>query len=234
MLHPQCQKINVKGAASLSTGHLAAWCCTLNALSDGLEVSLSEGVSVRCWTLPVAVARKRRVSSGRGERGHPRPRQREGPDGYEFCGAGRSRHWEGWSRRSRRNRAATTRISAAAGGGPSAGRDGSRPAPASAGQRWKAAGGWRESANELMKVDGIEKSIRSSLLRQGLPEREAVEGDAPRGGGGSCEAAGGRRIFVLYRRVYKRRFPGQKIWSGNPKNGSYLLSHLVGQYHRRW
>ena len=29
---------------------------------------------------------------------------------YEFCEAGRSRHWEGWSRRSRRNRAATTRI----------------------------------------------------------------------------------------------------------------------------
>ena len=26
-----------------------------------------------------------------------------------------------------------------------------------------------------------EKSIRSSLLRQGLPEREAVEGDAPEG-----------------------------------------------------
>ena len=33
----------------------------------------------------------------------------------------------------------------------------------------------------MMKVDGIEKSIRSSLLRQGLPEREAVEGDAPEG-----------------------------------------------------
>ena len=126
-------------------------------------------MSVRGWTRPVELARKRLVSSGRGERGHPRPRQREGPDGYEFCGAGRSRHWEGWSRRSRRNRAATTRIPAAAGGGPSAGRDGSRPAVKSVCEgndesRWSR-----------------EKSIRSSLLRQGLPEREAVEGDAPEG-----------------------------------------------------
>ena len=127
LLHPQCRKTKVKGAAKHSTGHSVAHCCTLNALSDGLEGSLSEVVSVRCWTLPVAVARKRRVSSGRGERGHPRPRQREGPDGYEFCGAGRSRHWEGWSRRSRRNRAATTRIPAADDSGPTAGRDGSRP-----------------------------------------------------------------------------------------------------------
>ena len=141
-LHPHTPKNTVEGAAYHSTGHSVAWCCTLNALSDGLEVSLSEGVSVRGWTLPSAVARKRRVSSGHGERGHPRPRQREGPDGYEFCGAGRSRHWEGWSRRSRRNRAVTTRIPAAAGGGPSAGRDGSRPAAAKsvstpAGQRQK-------------------------------------------------------------------------------------------------
>jgi hypothetical protein len=109
-LHPQCRKINVKGAGECLVLTSVAHCCTLNALSDGLEVSLSEGVSVRGWTLPSAVARKRRVSSGLGERGHPRPRQREGPDGYEFCGAGRSRHWEGWSRRSRRNRAETTRI----------------------------------------------------------------------------------------------------------------------------
>ncbi len=122
LLHPHPPKNKVKGAAYYSTGHSVAHCCTLNALSDGLKDSLSEGVSVRGWTEPSAVARKRWVSSGRGERGHPRQRQREGPDGYEFCAAGRSRHWEGWSRQSRRNRAATTRIPAAAGGGPSPGR----------------------------------------------------------------------------------------------------------------
>ena len=142
ILAPSYAENTVEGAAYHSTGHSVAWCCTLSALSDGLEGSLSEGVSVRCRTRPSAVARKRRVSSGHGERGHPRPRQREGPDGYEFCGAGRCRHWEGWSRLSRRNRASTTRIPAAAGGGPSAGRDGSRPAAAKsvstpAGQRQK-------------------------------------------------------------------------------------------------
>ena len=155
-LHPQRRKNKVKGARECLVLPSVAHCRTLNALSDGLVVSLSEGVSARRRTEPSAVARKRRVSSGRGERGHPRPRQREGPDGYEFCGAGRSRHWEGWSRRSRRNRAATR-------GFPSRTEAARQQDAMAAGRRW------RESANELMKVDGIEKKHSEQLAATGPP-----------------------------------------------------------------
>ena len=43
-------------------------------------------------------------------------------------------------------------------------------------------------------------------------------------------------IFGVQR--YKKYIKTKKPWvisdSGLPKNRSYLLSHLVGQYHRRW
>ena len=32
---------------------------------------------------------------------------------------------------------------------------------------------------------------------------------------------------------YKKKTPVSSCLTGVPKNGSYLLSHLVGQYHRR-
>ncbi len=37
-----------------------------------------------------------------------------------------------------------------------------------------------------------------------------------------------------FSRRHKKRPPGVVRLSGVPKNGSYLLSQLVGQYHRRW
>ena len=71
------------------------------------------------------------------------------------------------------------------------------------------------------------------MLRQGLPEREAVEGDAPEGAAAQQRGVDGSS-FYAGPEAYKRRSPGQNLWSGDPKNGSYLLSHLVGQYQRRW
>ena len=109
------------------------------------------------------VAKKRRVSSGRGERGHHRPRQREGPDGYEFCGAGRCRHWEGWSRRSRRNRAETTRIPAADEGGPSAGRSSNRRTA----QRKEGATG-RGTGRRCRRSGELERGDRTRIWRDGL------------------------------------------------------------------
>ena len=38
LLHPQCQKINVKGAAYHGTGHSVAWRCTLSAEESRLRV----------------------------------------------------------------------------------------------------------------------------------------------------------------------------------------------------
>ena len=33
--------------------------------------------------------------------------------------------------------------------------------------------------------------------------------------------------------AYTQKSPASSHWSDSPKNGGYLLSHLVGQYHRR-
>ena len=56
--------------------------------------------------------------------------------------------------------------------------------------------------------------------------------------GGGRVAAGGRTavadVFGLSLNGVKTKKPGHLLMSGLPKNGGYLLSQLVGQYHRRW
>jgi len=44
---------------------------------------------------------------------------------------------------------------------------------------------------------GDRKRIRSSLLRQGLPEREAVEGDAPSGAAAEQQGVDGSLFLPL-------------------------------------
>ena len=55
--------------------------------------------------------------------------------------------------------------------------------------------------------------------------------------GGQREARGwngGRAAVFDVCATAQTKKPGRLLTSGLPKNGGYLLSQLVGQYHRRW
>ena len=59
-------------------------------------------------------------------------------------------------------------------------------------------------------------------------------GHAP---GGSAERGGqtaASPTFLTFVHQHKRKIPDCRQTIGDLKNGGYLLSQLVGQYHRRW
>ena len=70
--------------------------------------------------------------------------------------------------------------------------------------------------------------IRDGRGSGGLPP-VAPGGSAKRGGQTAASPP-----FLTFVQQHKRKIPGTPSESGDLKNGGYLLSQLVGQYHRRW
>ena len=82
-------------------------------------------------------------------------------------------------------------------------------------------------------------------VRQSVEDRvPPVTGEGARSvrrekGGAGCRRVWRRLPVCLAQRrdgviPVTKEAPGQLLDPGLPKNRSYLLSHLVGQYHRRW
>ena len=73
-----------------------------------------------------------------------------------------------------------------------------------------------------------EQNIRDGRGSGGLPP-VAPGGSAERGGQTAASPP-----FLTFVQQHKRKIPDCRQTIGDLKNGGYLLSQLVGQYHRRW